>query len=51
MELIIVMAVLCGAIGYFIDGGRGLALGALLGVIGLIISAILASGDAKRKES
>jgi len=41
MEVFILMAVVCAAIGFGIDGGRGLALGALLGVFGLLISAIL----------
>lgn len=41
MEIFIFMAVVCAAIGFSIDGGRGLALGALLGVFGLLISAVL----------
>lgn len=42
MEFWIIMAIIFGAIGYFIDDnqGRGVAIGALLGPIGLVISAI-----------
>jgi len=45
MELFIIMAVVCAAIGLMIDGGRGLLLGALLGIFGLLISAILKNGE------
>lgn len=50
MEFFIIMAVACAIIGYFIDGGRGVALGALLGVIGLVISAILHGKDEQKSE-
>ena len=48
MEIIIFFAIICAAIGYFIDGGRGAVLGGLLGVIGLIIAAVLHAGDARK---
>lgn len=47
MEIIVIMAIVSAGIGYAIDGIRGLALGAVLGVIGLLISAILRNSDAK----
>ena len=47
MDAILLGALICGVIGYFIDNTRGAILGALLGVIGLIISAILRACDKK----
>ena len=41
MEIFIIMMIACGIIGFFIDGGRGAALGGLLGIIGLVIAAIM----------
>ena len=41
MEILLIIAVVFGAIGYFIDGGKGAVWGALLGPVGLIIAAIL----------
>ena len=45
MEIIIIFALICAGIGAFIDGGRGFALGLLLGPIGLIIAAIMSGKD------
>lgn len=41
MELIIIIGVICGFIGYMIDGPRGMILGLLFNLIGLMISAVL----------
>ena len=41
MEILLISAVVFGAIGYAIDGGKGALWGALLGPFGLIIAAIL----------
>jgi len=38
---IIIMSLVCAVIGMMIDGGRGFALGLLLGIFGLLIAAIL----------
>lgn len=45
MEVYLIMAVVCAAIGFMIDDGRGFALGLILGVFGLLISAILKNGE------
>jgi len=45
MELLILMAAVCAVIGLMIDGGRGFILGLLLGIFGLLLSAILKVGD------
>ena len=45
MEVYFIVAVVCAVIGLMIDGGRGLLLGALLGIFGLLISAILKNGE------
>lgn len=47
MEILIVAAVLFAGIGAVLDGARGAILGALLGPIGLIITAIMRAGDKK----
>lgn len=41
MAIYIIMIMACACIGYAVDGWRGVALGALLGPIGLVISAII----------
>lgn len=41
MEVLIIMAIFCSIIGAAIDGVRGAALGFLLGIFGLLITAIL----------
>jgi hypothetical protein len=41
MEILVVVALICAGIGGALDGGRGAILGALLGPIGLIITAIM----------
>ena len=47
MEIYLIMAAVCAVIGFMIDNGRGFALGLILGVFGLLISAILKTSDAK----
>jgi len=47
MEVLIIMSLVCAVIGLIIDGGRGLILGLILGIFGLLISAILKVGDKK----
>jgi len=41
MEILLISALIFGAVGYFVDGGKGVVWGALLGPLGLIIAAIL----------
>ena len=41
MEIYLLSALIFGLIGYFVDGGKGVLWGALLGPLGLIIAAIL----------
>lgn len=41
MEVFLIMMLACAGVGFFIDGSRGLILGGLLGIIGLVIAAIL----------
>jgi hypothetical protein len=45
MEIFLFMAPVCAGIGYAIDGVRGMLLGGILGILGLIITAILRAGD------
>ena len=45
MLIYLLMAVVCGFIGYAIDRERGLALGAVFGVFGLIVAAILSTRE------
>ena len=45
MLLYLLMAVVCGFVGYAIDRERGLALGAVFGVLGLLIAAILVTRE------
>jgi hypothetical protein len=47
MEVLIIVAIVCAGIGGVLDGGRGAILGALLGPIGLIITAVMRAGDKK----
>tara|TARA_R110000737_G_scaffold325030_1_gene338226 strand:+ start:305 stop:463 length:159 start_codon:yes stop_codon:yes gene_type:complete len=42
---LIAFYVMCVGIGFAIDGGRGFILALLLGPLGIIISAILVSGE------
>lgn len=44
LSILLVIIAICAVIGYAIDGKRGAILGGLLGVLGLIISAILRAG-------
>ena len=50
MEIVIVFALICAGIGAALDGGRGAVLGALLGPIGLIITAVMRAGDKKEEK-
>ena len=51
MEVLLVIWVLFAVIGYLIDGIRGALLSGLLGIIGIIVSLILASQDKRHKET
>lgn len=52
MDIGVFLAIMafCGVVGAFLDGMRGFLLGALLGVVGLIIAAILGLRSAVQEE-
>lgn len=41
MEIVVLMALVFGGVGFFVDGVRGLALGILLGPVGLIVCTVM----------